>query len=242
MKLHADGRQRSGAQRRAAPDARSAPRLFITALPTDMEVSLISTAPAPRSIYKAGTDRVKLLRSHRPDHARQRRAEVHRRAVGSRRSRRQGQDRQEQGKGQLLPRLHDGRQQRRSKAATPRDYQVTKLFKQTSATAPSTVHIVMQQQLQPLEPTSRTRHEPDRGRAQAHADDRRPLRGDQHAKRGSRRCCPNTPSRSRRATCGSRISTESPVSRPAAPRRSRSRRRRCGRGMSAALTLDGRVP
>ena len=97
---------------------REALRLFIAELPTDMEVSVISIDPAPRLIYSPGNDRVKLLSSLDlliPD---QRRAEVHRRAVGSRRSHQQGQDRQEQGKGELLPRLHDGRQRRASKAAT----------------------------------------------------------------------------------------------------------------------------
>src|SRR5580765_7430907 len=42
---------------------REALRLFIKELPTDMEVSLISFSPAPRTIYKQGSDRIKLLSS-----------------------------------------------------------------------------------------------------------------------------------------------------------------------------------
>src|SRR5256885_17067502 len=42
---------------------RDALRKFIAELPTDMEVTVVSIDPAPRFIYKAGSDRVKLLSS-----------------------------------------------------------------------------------------------------------------------------------------------------------------------------------
>ena len=38
-------------------------RAFFGAIPPSMEVTLISTAPAPRFIYKPGNDRVKLMSS-----------------------------------------------------------------------------------------------------------------------------------------------------------------------------------
>src|SRR5436309_4593888 len=42
---------------------REALRLFFAELPTDMEVTIVSIDPAPRFIYKAGSDRVKMLSS-----------------------------------------------------------------------------------------------------------------------------------------------------------------------------------
>src|SRR5262245_10438857 len=45
---------------------REALRLFLKELPTDMDVSLISFAPAPRFIFKPGTDRVKALAASEP--------------------------------------------------------------------------------------------------------------------------------------------------------------------------------
>src|SRR6266550_2184651 len=42
---------------------REALRLFLKELPTDMEVTIVSIDPAPRFIYKAGSDRVKMLSS-----------------------------------------------------------------------------------------------------------------------------------------------------------------------------------
>src|SRR3954468_6450081 len=42
---------------------REALRLFMAELPTDMEVTIVSIDPAPRFIYKAGSDRVKMLSS-----------------------------------------------------------------------------------------------------------------------------------------------------------------------------------
>src|SRR5437773_12414777 len=42
---------------------REALRLFLAELPTDMEITIVSIDPAPRFIYKAGSDRVKMLSS-----------------------------------------------------------------------------------------------------------------------------------------------------------------------------------
>src|SRR3954462_11995741 len=42
---------------------REALRLFMAELPTDREVTIVSFGPAPRFLYKAGADRVKMLSS-----------------------------------------------------------------------------------------------------------------------------------------------------------------------------------
>ena len=113
-------------------------RAFFKALPPSMEVSLISTAPAPRFIYKAGTDRVKLMSSIdliTPDSAAPRfidaLAEAADRAVKEK----------SKEKNNFFPVFfilgNNG-----VEGSSPRDYQINKLLKQTVESA-ATVHIVM---------------------------------------------------------------------------------------------------
>jgi uncharacterized protein YegL len=121
---------------------REALRLFIKELPTDMEVSLISFAPAPRTIYKAGTDRVKLLSSVDlliPDSGAPKFIDALSEAAD-----RVAKDKKDKNKekGNYFPVLmlvgSSGLE-----GSNPRDYQVTKLFKDIQDSA-STVHVVMQ--------------------------------------------------------------------------------------------------
>jgi hypothetical protein len=88
---------------------REALRAFVTALPPDMEVSLISTAPAPRFVYKTGSDRVKLMSSIdllTPDGAAPR-------FIDALAEARKGEE-------QLLPGVLHHRQQRRRRQLAPR--------------------------------------------------------------------------------------------------------------------------
>jgi hypothetical protein len=121
---------------------REALRLFIKELPPDMEVSLISFAPAPRTIYKAGTDRVKLLSSVDlliPDSGAPKFID----ALGEAADR-VAKDKKDKNKekGSYFPIImvvgSSGLE-----GSNPRDYQVTKLFKDIQDSA-STVHVVMQ--------------------------------------------------------------------------------------------------
>ena len=142
-----------------------------------MEVTLVSTAPAPRVIYKAGTDRVKLLSSIdliTPDSAAPKFIDAL--AEAADRAAKEKADKEE--KGNYFPVIfivgNNGLE-----GSNPRDYQVNKLFKRRSREL-ATVHVVM------LSSSSRSarhrrRHEPDRGRHQADAADRRALRGDRRA-------------------------------------------------------------
>ena len=113
-------------------------RAFVRVLPPSMEVALISTAPAPRFIYKSGSDRVKLMSSIdllTPDSAAPRfidaLAEAADRAVKEK----------SKEKGNFFPVFfilgNNG-----VEGSSPRDYQVNKLFKQTLESA-ATVHVVM---------------------------------------------------------------------------------------------------
>ena len=113
-------------------------RAFFMAIPPSMEVSLISTAPAPRFIYKQGNDRVKLMSSIdllTPDSAAPRfidaLAEAADRAVKEK----------DKEKNNFFPVFfivgNNG-----VEGSSPRDYQVNKLFKQTLESA-ATVHVVM---------------------------------------------------------------------------------------------------
>jgi hypothetical protein len=118
---------------------REALRAFVTALPTDIEVSLISTAPAPRFIYKQGNDRVKLMSSIdllTPDGAAPRFIDALAEAAERAAKEKAGKE-----KNNFFPVFfiigNNG-----VEGSSPRDYQVNKLFKQTIENA-VTVHIVM---------------------------------------------------------------------------------------------------
>jgi hypothetical protein len=118
---------------------REALRAFVTALPTEIEVSLISTAPAPRFVYKQGSDRVKLMSSIdllTPDGAAPRFIDALAEAADRAAKEKAGKE-----KNNFFPVFfiigNNG-----VEGSSPRDYQVTKLFKQTAENA-VTVHIVM---------------------------------------------------------------------------------------------------
>jgi len=121
---------------------REALRLFIKELPTDMEVTLVSFAPAPRAIYKAGTDRVKLLSSIDlliPDSGAPKFIDALSEAAD-----RVAKDRKDKNKekGSYFPVImmvgSSGLE-----GSNARDYQVTKLFKDIQDSA-ATVHVIMQ--------------------------------------------------------------------------------------------------
>jgi hypothetical protein len=118
---------------------REALRAFVTALPTDIEVSLLSTAPAPRFVYKPGTDRVKLMSSIdliTPDSAAPRFIDALAEAADRAAKEKAGKE-----KNNFFPVFfivgNNG-----VEGSSPRDYQINKLFKQTVENA-VTVHIVM---------------------------------------------------------------------------------------------------
>ena len=118
---------------------REALRAFVMALPTDIEVSLLSTAPAPRFVYKPGTDRVKLMSSIdliTPDSAAPRFIDALAEAAERAAKEKAGKE-----KNNFFPVFfivgNNG-----VEGSSPRDYQVNKLFKQTIENA-VTVHIVM---------------------------------------------------------------------------------------------------
>jgi len=118
---------------------REALRAFVTALPTEMEVSLISTAPAPRFVYRQGNDRVKLMSSIdllTPDSAAPRFIDAMAEAAERAAKEKAGKE-----KNNFFPVFfiigNNG-----VEGSSPRDYQVNKLFKQASENA-VTVHIVM---------------------------------------------------------------------------------------------------
>ena len=199
---------------------REALRAFVTALPTDIEVSLLSTAPAPRFIYKQGNDRVKLMSSIdliTPDGSAPRFIDALAEAAERTAKEKAGKE-----KSNFFPVFfivgNNG-----VEGSSPRDYQVTKLFKQTIDNA-VTVHIVM---LSNSSRPARHRlgHESDRGRAQADADHRRPLRSDCGADEAHLAAAGVSRHKSPRATRANRTSTGLRASRPPAPRANASRRR-----------------
>ena len=121
---------------------REALRLFIAALPTDMEVSIYSTDPAPRPIYKPGTDRVKMLSSLdliTPDSGAPKFIDAM--SEATERINKDKTDKNKE-KGNYFPVLmmvgSSG-----VEGSNARDYQVTKLFKQVADNA-ITVHVIMQ--------------------------------------------------------------------------------------------------
>jgi hypothetical protein len=121
---------------------REALRLFIKELPTDMEVTLVSFAPAPRAIYKPGTDRTKLLSSVDlliPDSGAPKFIDALSEAAD--RAAKDKKDKNKE-KGSYFPVImmigSSGLE-----GSNARDYQVTKMFKDIQDSS-STVHIVMQ--------------------------------------------------------------------------------------------------
>lgn len=122
---------------------REALRLFIAELPTDMEVTIVSIDPAPRFIYKAGADRVKMLSSLDlliPDSGAPRFIDAL--AEAADRVNKDKSDKNKE-KGNYFPVLmmvgSAG-----VEGSNPRDYQINKLFKQVVDNG-ITVHVVMQQ-------------------------------------------------------------------------------------------------
>ena len=121
---------------------REALRLFIKELPTDMEVALVSFSPAPRTIYKSGADRIKLLSSIDlliPDSGAPKFIDALSEAAD-----RVAKDKKDKSreKGNYFPVImmvgSSGLE-----GSNARDYQVTKLFKDILDSS-STVHVVMQ--------------------------------------------------------------------------------------------------
>ena len=114
-------------------------RAFFNAIPPTMEVSLISTAPAPRFVYKAGNDRVKLMSSIdllTPDSAAPRFIDALAEAADRAAKEKAGKEIKN-----FFPVFfivgNNG-----VEGSNPRDYQVNKLFKQTLESS-ATVHVVM---------------------------------------------------------------------------------------------------
>ena len=121
---------------------REALRLFIKELPTDMEVTLVSFSPAPRAIYKQGADRTKLLSSIDlliPDSGAPKFIDALSEAAD-----RVAKDKKDKSKekGNYFPVImmvgSSGLE-----GSNARDYQVTKLFKDIQESS-ATVHVIMQ--------------------------------------------------------------------------------------------------
>jgi hypothetical protein len=121
---------------------REALRLFIKELPTDMEVTLVSFSPAPRAIYKPGTDRTKLLSAVDliiPDSGAPKFIDALSEAADRVAKDKKDKNRE---KGNYFPVImmvgSSGLE-----GSNARDYQVTKLFKDVQDSS-VTVHVVMQ--------------------------------------------------------------------------------------------------
>ena len=121
---------------------REALRLFIKELPTDMEVTLVSFSPAPRAIYKQGADRTKLLSSIDlliPDSGAPKFIDALSEAAD-----RVAKDKKDKNKekNSYFPVImivgSSGLE-----GSNARDYQVTKLFKDIQESS-ATVHVIMQ--------------------------------------------------------------------------------------------------
>ena len=122
---------------------RSALRLFLAEIPTDIDMTIVSIDPAPRFVYKGGADRVKILSSLDlliPDQGAPKFIDAM--AEAADRVDKEKKDKNKE-KGNFFPVLmmvgSSG-----VEGSNPRDYQIQKLFKQVSDNA-ITVHIVMQQ-------------------------------------------------------------------------------------------------
>ncbi len=122
---------------------REALRLFINELPTDMDVEIISTDPAPRFIYRAGHDRVKMLSSVDlliPDSGAPKFIDAMAEAADRVDKDKRDKNRE---KGSYFPVFMMVGSQG-LEGSNPRDYQITKMFKQIQDNA-ITVHVIMQQ-------------------------------------------------------------------------------------------------
>ena len=122
---------------------REALRKFFTELPADMDVTIVSTDPAPRFIYKGGTDRTKMLSSLDlliPDTGAPKFIDAMAEAAD-----RVDKDKRDKNKekGNFFP-VFMMVGSAGLEGSNPRDYQIQKLFKQVSDNA-ITVHVVMQQ-------------------------------------------------------------------------------------------------
>jgi hypothetical protein len=121
---------------------KEAMRLFITQLPTDMEVQIVSTTPAPRFIFKPGTDRVKMLSSLDlliPDGGAPKFIDAL--AEAADRTNKDKTDKNKE-KGNYFP-VFMTIGSSGVEGSNPRDYQINKLFKQVVDNA-ITVHVLMQ--------------------------------------------------------------------------------------------------
>ena len=121
---------------------REALRLFIATLPTDMEVGIYTIDPAPRPIYKPGSDRVKMLASIdliTPDQGAPKFIDAM--SEAAERINKEKTDKNKE-KGNFFPVMmmvgSSGLE-----GSNARDYQITKLFKQVVDNA-ITVHVAMQ--------------------------------------------------------------------------------------------------
>ena len=122
---------------------REALRLFLAELPTDMEVTIVSIDPAPRFIYKAGSDRIKMLSSLDlliPDSGAPKFIDAM--AEAADRVNKDKTDKNKE-KGNYFP-VFMMVGSAGVEGSSPRDYQINKLFKQVQDNA-ITVHVVMQQ-------------------------------------------------------------------------------------------------
>ena len=122
---------------------REALRLFLKELPADMEVTIVSIDPAPRFIYKAGSDRVKMLSSIdliTPDSGAPKFIDAM--SEAAERVDKEKKDKNKE-KGNFFP-VFMMIGSAGLEGSNPRDYQIQKLFKQVGDNA-ITVHVVMQQ-------------------------------------------------------------------------------------------------
>jgi len=122
---------------------RDALRKFLAELPADMEVTIVSIDPAPRFIYKAGTDRVKMLSSLDvliPDQGAPKFIDAM--AEAAERVDKDKKDKNKE-KGNYFP-VFMMVGSAGLEGSNPRDYQIQQLFKRVSDNA-ITVHVVMQQ-------------------------------------------------------------------------------------------------
>jgi hypothetical protein len=122
---------------------RDALRKFLAELPTDMEITVVSTDPAPRFIYRTGNDRVKMVSSLDliiPDQGAPKFIDAM--AEAAERVDKDKKDKNKE-KGNYFP-VFMMVGSAGLEGSNPRDYQIAKLFKQVSDNS-ITVHVVMQQ-------------------------------------------------------------------------------------------------
>ena len=122
---------------------REALRLFLKELPTDMEVTIVSIDPAPRFIYKAGSDRVKMLSSLDliiPDSGAPKFIDAMAEAADRVNKERTDKNKEKGNFFSVFMMVGSAGLE----GSSPRDYQINKMFKQIVDNA-ITVHVVMQQ-------------------------------------------------------------------------------------------------